>query len=198
MLHLARAGVPFTVPAVWQARFGVPPARDEVPADAASSGLRAWRFEGRGTFPLRATSIPSFVLRDGVFLNVGVLSPELSDSHPAFFHGEAALSNHFHYLAFPNGNVFGYYTFTRFPYFYHQELGFGCFMDANDGQGGAYFYDFASKAFFYTSRTYAFPYLYDFSLDAVLYYFPDTKNPGHYTVNPRWFYNFATGKIITK
>jgi len=27
----------------------------------------------------------------------------------------------------------------------------------------------------------------------VLYYYPDTNNPGHYTSSPRYFYNFATG-----
>ena len=40
-------------------------------------------------------------------------------------------------------------------------------------------------------------YLYDFSLNAWLYYLPDVNNPGRYTHNPRWFYNFATGQWIT-
>jgi hypothetical protein len=26
---------------------------------------------------------------------------------------------------------------------------------------------------------------------------PSLNNPGHYTTNPRYFYNFATGQIIT-
>jgi hypothetical protein len=26
---------------------------------------------------------------------------------------------------------------------------------------------------------------------------PDPNNPGHYTTNPRYFYNVATGQIIT-
>ena len=149
------------------------------------------------TFPPRATSIPSFVLRDGVFLNVGVPPSEVP-SHPAFFHGEQALPNNFYHLTFPNGNEFGYYTFTQFPYFYHPDMGFECFIDANDGQGGAYFYDFASRTFFYTSPKFPFPYLYDFSLNAVLCYLPDAKNPGHYSTNPRWFYNTATRQFITK
>lgn len=119
-------------------------------------------------------------------------------SHPAFFNGEALLGNDFYYLAFPNGNIFGYYSYQFFPYLFHQELGFEYFIDANDGQGGAYLYDFASNTFFYTSPTFSFPYLYDFSLDAVLYYFPDTNNPGHYTTNPRYFANLKTGQIITK
>lgn len=42
-----------------------------------------------------------------------------------------------------------------------------------------------------------FPYLYDFTLNAFLCYFPDTGNPCHYTTNPRYFANFGTGKIFT-
>jgi hypothetical protein len=75
-------------------------------------------------------------------------------------------------------------------------LGFEYLFDANDANHGIYFYDFASSSFFYTSPT-LFPYLYDFSLNAWLYYLPDVHNPGHYTHNPRWFYNFATGQWIT-
>jgi len=70
-------------------------------------------------------------------------------------------------------------------------------FDANDGHSGIYFYDFMSTHFFYTSPSFPFPYLYDFSLNTVLYYFPDPSRPGHYTTNPRYFYNFATGQIIT-
>ena len=44
---------------------------------------------------------------------------------------------------------------------------------------------------------FSFPYLYDFTLQAVIYYFPNPQNPGRYTTNPRYFYNSATGKIIT-
>jgi len=65
------------------------------------------------------------------------------------------------------------------------------------GHSGIFFYDFASNHFFYTSPTFPFPYLYDFSLNTVLYYFPDPNRPGRYTTNPRYFYNFATGQIIT-
>ena len=61
-----------------------------------------------------------------------------------------------------------------------------------------YFYDFTSGHFFYTSPTFPFPYLYDFSLNSVLYYYPNTTTAGHYTTNPRYFYNYATGKIITQ
>jgi hypothetical protein len=48
----------------------------------------------------------------------------------------------------------------------------------------------------YTSST-LFPYLYDFTLNNWLYYFPNTTNPGHYTTNPRYFSDLTTGKIIS-
>jgi hypothetical protein len=41
-----------------------------------------------------------------------------------------------------------------------------------------------------------FPHLYDFTLNTFIYYFPDTKNAGHYTTNPRVFSNLRTGQIF--
>jgi hypothetical protein len=118
--------------------------------------------------------------------------------HPAFFRGEVALSGGVYYLQFPgNNNVFGYYNYQVFPWLYHYDLGFEYFIDAQNGSGGAYLYDSASGHFFYTSPSFPFPYLYDFSLMALLYYYPDTSLAGHYTTSPRYFYNFSTGKIIT-
>jgi hypothetical protein len=117
--------------------------------------------------------------------------------HPAFFTGETALDNGVYYLQFPNGTPFGYYAYlTDLRFIYHFDMGYEYWFDANDGQGGIYFYDFTSNHFFYTSPS-SFPYLYDFSLNAWLYYLPDFNNPGHYSHNPRWFYNFATGQWIT-
>ena len=122
------------------------------------------------------------------------LAPEL---HPAFFTGEIALSNGWYYLQFANGTPFGYYSYlTDQNFIYHLDLGFEYLFDANDANHGIYFYDFASSSFFYTSPT-LFPDLYDFSLNAWLYYLPDVANPGRYTHNPRWFFNFATGQWIT-
>ena len=70
-------------------------------------------------------------------------------------------------------------------------------IDAQDGQGGVYLYDFKSSSWFYTSPTFGFPYLYDFSLNSVLYYYPDSNNAGRYNTNGvRYFYNFGTGKIV--
>ena len=116
--------------------------------------------------------------------------------HPAFFTGETALGGGFYYLQFANGTPFGYYSYLPTQNFiYHLDLGFEYFFDANDANHGIYFYDFASRSFFYTSPT-LFPFLYDFSLNAWLYYLPDVNNPGRYTHNPRWFFNFATGQWI--
>ena len=120
-------------------------------------------------------------------------------SHPAFFDGEVSVGNAVNYLAFPNGNYFGYYSYlSDASYIYHFDLGYEYLFDANDGHGGIYLYDFTSNHFFYTSPTFPFPYLYDFTLDAVLYYFPDTTSAGHYTTNPRYFVNLATGVIFTQ
>ena len=70
-------------------------------------------------------------------------------------------------------------------------MGYEYWFDTANGTGGIYFYDFKSQSFFYTSPSFAFPYLYDFSLNAVLYYYQGTSNP-------RYFFNFDTGQIITK
>jgi hypothetical protein len=113
-----------------------------------------------------------------------------------FFTGEVSLTGGVYYLQFPNGNVFGYYNFPGFPILYHYDMGFESFIDALDGNAGAYLYDFASGHWFYTSPL-LFPYLYDFTLNAWLYYFPNTRESGHYTTNPRYFSNLTTGKIIT-
>ncbi len=115
---------------------------------------------------------------------------------PEFFIGEVSLGGGVYYLQFPSGSVFGYYNFPSFPILYHYDMGFESFIDALDGNAGAYLYDFAGGHWFYTSPS-LFPYLYDFTLNAWLYYFPNTKEPGHYTTNPRYFSNLTTGKIIT-
>jgi hypothetical protein len=111
-----------------------------------------------------------------------------------FFAGEDSLGSGVYYLQFPNGNLFGYYNLTNFPIFYHYDMGFEAFVDG--GNGAAYFYDFASGHWWYTSAT-SFPSLYDFTLNTWIYYFPNTQSPGHYTTNPRYFVILATGQIFT-
>lgn len=116
-----------------------------------------------------------------------------------FFLGQQDVSDGKEYLEFTNGVPFGYYNVTKndFPLFYHYDLGYEWYIDAQDGGNDCYLYDVASETWFYTG-TDLFPYMYDLTLNAWLYYFPDAKRPGHYTTNPRRFYNFATGKNITK
>gem|GEM_PF-4868119 len=131
---------------------------------------------------------------DGLFASI---SATASNTHPAFFSGEASLGNGVYYLAFQNGNKFGYYNYSFFPYLYHYDLGFEYFIDANDSAHGAYLYDFASGHFFYTSPSFSFPYLYDFTLKAYIYYYPNAGVPGRYTAEPRYFYNFAKQQIFS-
>ena len=134
----------------------------------------------------------------GTVFQLAVGAPA-STVHPAFFNGETPVGNGVYYLAFPNGNFFGYYSFLTNPnYIYHFDLGYEYVFDAADGQGGVYFYDFASNDFFYTSPVFPFPYLYDFDLKSVLYYYANPNLAGHYTTAPRYFYDFAAGRIITK
>ena len=126
-----------------------------------------------------------------------------SGGTPDFFGGGVSVGGGFYYLQFPDGTPFGYYNLAgngyAFPYFFHADLGMEYFFDANDGQGGIYLYDFASSTFFYTSPVFPWPYLYDFTLNSVLYYYPDPNNPGHYNIDGvRSFYDFNTGTIISK
>ena len=162
---------------------------------------------GEGGFPTGTLTPTS----DGRFFGATQMGPEVDGTsnngtifeltvtpQPAFFTGETSLGENVYYLQFSNGNFFGYYSFLSDPsYLYHYDLGFEYVFDANDSNAGVYLYDFASSDFFYTSPTFPFPYLYDFGLKSVLYYYP-AASAGHYTSNPRTFYNFGTGQIITK
>ena len=115
---------------------------------------------------------------------------------PAFFDGANSLAQGWSYLAFPNGSYFGYYNADQYPYVLHNDMGWTYVQDANDGQAGVYLYDFATAAWRYTSPTYGFPYLYDFNLGTVLYYYPKDGQPGFYSSAPRYFFDFATGQIL--
>jgi hypothetical protein len=130
---------------------------------------------------------------------VGTFTASSQTLLPAFFNGSTNVASNATYLQFTNGTPFGYYNavdFT-FPLFYHYEMGFEWFFDAQNSANGAYLYDFASQTYFYTDPS-VFPYLYDFTLNSWLYYYPDSTNPGHYTSNPRWFYDFSHQQYITK
>jgi hypothetical protein len=113
----------------------------------------------------------------------------------AFFAGEDPLSNGVYYLQFPDGNLFGYYGYLLSGWIFHFDMGYEYIVPASSGDG-TYLWDLSSGHWFYSSPT-LFPYLYDFSLSAWLYYFPDTKNAGHYTTGPRYFVNLTTNNIFT-
>jgi hypothetical protein len=124
-------------------------------------------------------------------------APEGAAQHAAFFAGEAALTNGVYFLTLPNGTPFGYYSYLAdADYIYHFDMGYEYVVDAKDGQGGMYLYDFATSHWWYTARTFPFPYVYDFTLNALLYYYPDTKKTDAYTKDPRYFYNFGVSRVI--
>ena len=118
----------------------------------------------------------------------------------SFFTGEQIISSAWDYLQFPDVNLFGYYAFvqgsagTANSIFYHADLGFE-YITPGTAPGSVYDYDFASGHWWYTSSS-LFPYLYDFTLNTWIYYFPNTTNPGHYITDPRYFSNLTTGMVF--
>ena len=196
-------GVPYTLSA------------DNLP-DGGSTGITELRLRSAGTeisflnlIKQTNTAATRADLRYGTdlagnvyFLNKqdGIIRRIVPTGKLAFFAGSVPVGNGVDYLTFATGNPFGYYNFLSDPnYIYHQDLGYEYVFDTADGRGGVYFYDFASQTFFYTSPTFGFPYLYDFTLKSVLYYFPTPNVPDRYNTNGvRYFYNFSTGKVISK
>lgn len=119
----------------------------------------------------------------------------------AFFNGQEASTSAFSYLQFADGNPFGYYGFLAgspssvSAWLYHDDLGYEYVMPGA-ASGSVYFFDLASGHWWYTSNA-LFPYLYDFAFNDWLYYFPANDKPGHYTSNPRVFFNFTLNKAFT-
>ena len=147
----------------------------------------------------RSRRICAALLAGLATLVILAMTPHISRAQsdlPSFFDGTTSLGDGTYYLTFPNGNLFGYYSDLGNGYIYHYDLGYEYVFDANDGKSGVYFYDFATDSFLYTSPTFSFPYLYSFYLESVVYYYPDTTNPGHYTVNPRYFFDFNPNIIV--
>jgi hypothetical protein len=118
-----------------------------------------------------------------------------------FFTGAVSVGAPWYYLQFPNGNLFGYYNFlqgsdsTASAILYHADLGYE-YVTPGSTAGSLYWFDFASGHWWYSSSP-LFPYLFDFTLNAWIYYFPNTQSPGHYTTNPRDFANLTTSTIFT-
>jgi virginiamycin B lyase len=150
-----------------------------VAANAASPQVNAVSVSGGGSAPAAATD-----------------STIIGATHPPFFNGEVSLGSGVYYLTFPDNNLFGAYTYLPGSFIYHYDMGFEYVSPANDAGGDVYFYDFTSGHWWYTGPA-LFPNLYDFTLAAWIYYFPDTSNPGHYTTNPRKFAYDTTHVIFT-
>jgi len=112
-----------------------------------------------------------------------------------FFNGSVSLGSGVLYLQFPDGTPFGYYSVLTSNWIFHFDLGYEYVDPANDAANSVYMWDLASGHWWYTGPA-EFPYLYDFTLNAWLYYFPSTV-PGRYTSDPRDFTNLTTGKTIT-
>ncbi len=121
-------------------------------------------------------------------------SATITGAAPAFFAGSVNGGGGTEFLQFPDGIAFGYYAFVGGGWMYHADMGYESVV-AGPGSG-VYFWDLASGHWFYTDSA-TFPYLFDFSLNAWLYYFPNTQSPGHYSTNPRYFSNLSTGTIFT-
>jgi hypothetical protein len=157
------------------------------PEQYFSSGFVA----GMATTRFAASNGPDLVIANPAGTWVPLVNNYLP---PTFFAGEAPLGSGVYYLQFPDGNLFGYYTFVTSSIFYHYDMGYEAFIPGSASD--TYLYDFTSGHWWYTSSS-LFPYLYDFTLKTFIYYFPNTTNPGHYTANPRYFSNLTTGKIFT-
>jgi len=83
---------------------------------------------------------------------------------------------------------YGHYLYNSYPLVYEYYLGYQYAYDA--GGGNVYLYDYTSGHFWFTGPS-DFPYIYDFSLSAYLYYYQG--NTPH-----RHFYNFGTSSLITE
>lgn len=122
---------------------------------------------------------------------------EVSIPISQFLFGQQTTTNGGYYLQFTNGNAFGFFAITASGWVNHADLGYEYLVPANDQKNGIYLYDWDSTTYWYTNPS-VFPFLFDFTLGAWLYYYPDTNNPGHYTSNPRRFYDYATQQDINK
>jgi uncharacterized repeat protein (TIGR02543 family) len=112
-----------------------------------------------------------------------------------FLNGSVSLGSGVLYLQFPDGTPFGYYAPLSSNWIYHFDLGYEYLCSANDAANSVYMWYNSSGHWWYTNPA-VFPYIYDFTLNAWLYYIPSAI-PGRYTSDPREFVNLTTGKTIT-
>ena len=117
-----------------------------------------------------------------------------SAGHPLFFAGEIPLPGQF-FLNFADQKLFGYYDYTYWPgYLNHHDLGMEWYVDANDPSYGAWLND-SKLGWLYTNPA-DFPILWSQSEGDWWAYKPDPNNSGHYTTNPRWFWDYGNGGSI--
>ncbi len=105
---------------------------------------------------------------------------------PEVFLGDAGNGYEAYYL-----DYFNYYAYQpdEMEYIYKYNFGFLYYFspDSNLSTNEAYFYDFTTGDYFYTSAD-LYPYFYSFNRDSFLYYFEDSS--------PREFYDFGTSSFI--
>ena len=148
---------------------------------------------------LYGTTRGSFQTTGGVFYKMTIAPPPST-----FFDRQVPVGKSTYYMghdaAQPSGGDFGYYGyFEDRRYVYHFQLGFEYAVDAADGADGVYLYDFKSSGWFYTSPQFAYPYLYDFNLGSVVYYFGNAPvTEGGDPTGTRYFYVFKNGQYIAK
>jgi hypothetical protein len=151
------------------------------------------------TTPLNTLAPGTYVCNltvSGTGATAAQLTATLTVSAPALFTNEVALGGGVFYLQFPDNVPFGYFSYVSSTFLYHLDMGYESVVSAHDTSNGIYLYDLKSGHWWYTSAA-LFPYLYDFTLNGFIYYFPSTTNPGHYSTNPRYFVNLTTNQIFT-
>ena len=123
---------------------------------------------------------------------------------PGFFAGETILipgitssDTTVYNLKFPNGNLFGNYSFENVDgagaHIQHPDLG-ELIVWPFSAQGAALISDQTSGHVFLTGAW--FPVMFDLTLGTYLYYIPDAQNPGHYTSKPRFFFDLLHGRTF--
>jgi hypothetical protein len=121
----------------------------------------------------------------------------LSVAATPFFASAVNIGNGVYTMSFPGANLFGTFAYLASnQIIFHFDLGYEGIVVAHDASNGVYMYDMSSGHWWYTNPS-TFPYIYDFTLNTWIYYFPNQNVAGHYTTNPRYFANMTTSQIFT-
>ena len=97
-------------------------------------------------------------------------------------------------------NYFGYYSYLSDPhYIYHFDLGYEYVFDAADANAGVIFLRLRQQHVLLHVADVRVPVPLRLHAEHGALLLPDPSNQGRYNTNgARYFYDFATGKIITK